>query len=155
LPKTDRRSFLAKSAAAAAATATAGAVSGSAATPKAQTKRTIWANGKAPDKPAMFPPAVAYNNLVFVSGVGAHVGNDIKEHTKIVLDQIQKNLELAGSSMEKCLKATVFLADINDYKAMNEVYLGRFGAEPPVRTTVAVAMLPGKSRVEIDVIAYI
>ena len=45
--------------------------------------------------------------------------------------------------------------DINDYKAMNEVYLGSFGPEPPVRTTVAVAMLPGKSRVEIDVIAYI
>ena len=103
----------------------------------------------------MFPPAVAYGNLVFISGVGAHVGNDIKEHTKIVLDQIQKNLEMAGSSMEKVLKATVFLADINDYKAMNEIYLGRFGAEPPVRTTVAVAMLPGKSRVEIDVIAYI
>jgi reactive intermediate/imine deaminase len=154
LPKTDRRSFLTKSAAAAAATAAGGAVTASAAV-KMPTKRTIWANGKAPDKPAMFPPAVAYGNLVFISGVGAHVGNDIKEHTKIVLDQIQKNLEMAGSSMEKVLKATVFLADINDYKAMNEIYLGRFGAEPPVRTTVAVAMLPGKSRVEIDVIAYI
>jgi len=154
LPKTDRRSFLTKSAAAAGATAAGGAVTASAAV-KTPTKRTIWANGKAPDKPAMFPPAVAYGNLVFISGVGAHVGNDIKEHTKIVLDQIQKNLEMAGSSMEKVLKATVFLADINDYKAMNEIYLGRFGAEPPVRTTVAVAMLPGKSRVEIDVIAYI
>lgn len=154
MPKTDRRSFLAKSAAAAAATATAGAVSGKAA-PKSMTKRTIWADGKAPAKPPMFPPAVAYGNLVFISGVGAHVGHDIKEHTKIVLDQIQKTLEMAGSSMEKVLKATVFLADINDYAAMNEVYLGRFGAEPPVRTTVAVAMLPGKSRVEIDVIAYI
>ena len=154
MPKTDRRSFLTKSAAAAGATAAGGAVTASAAV-KTPTKRTIWANGKAPDKPAMFPPAVAYGNLVFISGVGAHVGNDIKEHTKIVLDQIQKNLEMAGSSMEKVLKATVFLADINDYKAMNEIYLGRFGAEPPVRTTVAVAMLPGKSRVEIDVIAYI
>jgi len=155
LPKTDRRSFLTKSAAAAAATATAGAVSGNAATPKTQGKRTVWPNGKAPDKPAMFPPAVVYNNLVFISGQGAHVGHDIKEHTKIVLDEIQKYLEMAGSSMEKVLKATVFLADINDYKAMNEIYLGRFGAEPPVRTTVSVAMLPGKSLVEIDVIAYI
>lgn len=154
MPKTDRRSFLAKSAAAAAATATAGAV-GATAAPKTTGKRTIWADGKAPDKPAMFPPAVAYGNLVFISGVGAHVGHDITEHTKIVLDQIQKNLEMAGSSMEKVLKATVFLADINDYKAMNAVYLGRFGAEPPVRTTVAVAQLPGKSLIEIDVIAYI
>lgn len=154
MPKTDRRSFLAKSAAAAAASATAGAVSATAA-PKAMTKRTIWSDGKVPEKQQMFPPAVAYGNLVFISGVGAHVGNDITEHTKIVLDQIQKTLEMAGSSMEKVLKATVFLADINDYKAMNAVYLGRFGAEPPVRTTVAVAVLPGKSRIEIDVIAYI
>ena len=151
MPKTDRRSFLTKSAA---ATATAGALSAEAA-PKVQGKRTIWPNGKAPEKQAMFPPAVAYGNLVFISGVGAHVGNDIKEHTKIVMDQIKKTLEMAGSSMEKVLKATVFLADINDYKQMNEVYLGSFGPEPPVRTTVAVAMLPGKSRVEIDVIAYI
>lgn len=154
MPKTDRRSFLTKSAAAAAATATAGAVSAKAA-PKSVAKRTIWANGKVPEKAAIFPPAVAYGNLVFISGVGAHVGNDITEHTNIVLNQIQKNLEMAGSSMEKVLKATVFLADINDYEAMNKVYLGRFGAEPPVRTTVAVAMLPGKSRIEIDVIAYI
>ncbi len=153
MPKTDRRSFLAKSAAAAAVTATAGAVSSEAA-PKKVEKHAFWTDGKKPEKP-MFPLAVAYGNLVFLSGVGAHVGNDIREHTKIVLDQLQKNLELAGSSMEKALKVTVYLADINDYAAMNEIYRGRFGDEPPVRTTVAVAMLPGKSRIEIDVIAYI
>jgi len=150
LPKTDRRSFLTKSAAAAAA----GAVTASAA-PKGPTKRVLWTDGKVPEKQQMFSPAVAFGNLLFLSGIGAHVPGDIKEHTKIVLDEIQKKLEAAGSSMEKVLKAQVYLADINDYKAMNEIYLGRFGAEPPVRTTVAVAMLPGKSRVEIDVIAYI
>ena len=155
MPKTDRRSFLTKSAAAAAATATTGAIDAKAAPSKSPVKKCLWTDGKVPEKQQMFAPAVSFGNLLFLSGIGAHVPGDIKLHTKIVLDQIQKNLELAGSSMEKCLKATVFLADINDYKAMNEVYLGRFGAEPPVRTTVAVAMLPGKSRVEIDVIAYI
>jgi enamine deaminase RidA (YjgF/YER057c/UK114 family) len=155
LPKTDRRSFLAKSAAAAAATATGGAVTAAAA-PKAPAKRVFWPDGKVPEKQQMFPPAVAYGNLLFVSGVGAHVpSRDIKEHTKIVLDEIQKRLEAAGSSMDKVLKAQVYLADINDYAAMNEVYKGRFGAEPPVRTTTAAAMVPGKSLVEIDVIAYI
>ena len=151
MPKTDRRSFLTKSAAAAAATAT-----GAAAATKGPAKRVFWPDGKVPEKPQMFPPALAYGNLLFLSGVGAHTKPlDIKAHTKIVLDQIQKNLEAAGSSMDKVLKASVFLADINDYAAMNEVYRGRFGAEPPVRTTVAVAMLPGKSLIEIDVIAYI
>ena len=57
--------------------------------------------------------------------------------------------------MDKVLKAQVYLADLKDYKEMNEVFLGRFGSEPPVRTTVAVAGVPGKSLVEIDVIAYI
>ena len=110
---------------------------------------------KRPKSRRLFPSAVSYGNLLFISGIGAHVPGDITVHTKIVLDQIQKKLEECGSSMDKVLKAQVFLADINDYTAMNEVYRGRFGAEPPVRTTVAVAMLPGKSLIEIDVIAYI
>ena len=54
---------------------------------------------------------------------------DIKSHTKIVLDQIQKNLELAGSSMEKVLKCNVYLNDLKDYAGMNEVYQGSFGAD--------------------------
>ena len=57
--------------------------------------------------------------------------------------------------MEKVLKAQVYLKDINDWAAMNEVFQGRFGSEPPVRTTIAAAGIPGNSLVEIDVIAYI
>jgi len=59
--------------------------------------------------------------------------------------------------MQKVLKVNVYLNDIKDYAGMNEVYLGRFGSEPPVRTTVAVAAggVPGNSLVEIDCIAYI
>lgn len=95
-------------------------------------------------------------NMVFVSGAGAHFEGDIKAHTDHVLKEIEKELVKAGSSMEKVLKVNVLLHDLNDYKAMNEVYKGRFGAKPPVRTTVAVyAGVPGNSWVEIDCIAYV
>jgi enamine deaminase RidA (YjgF/YER057c/UK114 family) len=98
---------------------------------------------------------VSYGNLLFISGVGAHFPGDIKAHTKHVLDEIQQKLEAAGSSMEKVLKAQVYLADLKDWQAMTDVFTGRFGSEPPTRTTVAVAGVPGNSLVEIDVIAYI
>jgi 2-iminobutanoate/2-iminopropanoate deaminase len=150
LAKSDRRSFLVKGAAVAAAT---GVVAKGAA--KGPTKRVLWSGGKAPEKTPMFSTAVAYGNLLFLSGIGAHFVGDIEAHTKHVLDEIQKKLEESGSSMEKVLKAVVYLVDINDFEGMNKVFLGRFGPEPPVRTTTAVAQLPGKSLVEIDVIAYI
>ena len=96
----------------------------------------------------------SYGGLVFISGVGAHFEGDITAHTKHVLDEIQKKLEDAGSSMEKVLKVNVYLNDLKDYKAMNEAFLGRFGPEPPVRTTIAAAGgIPGNSLVEIDCIA--
>lgn len=95
-------------------------------------------------------------NLVFISGAGAHFEGDIKAHTDHVLKELEKELIKAGSSMEKVLKVNVLLHDLNDYKAMNEVYKGRFGAKPPVRTTVAVyGGVPGDSLVEMDCIAYI
>ena len=150
MPKSDRRNFLAKGAAVA-----AGSAAMADAAPKPLAKRVLWTDGKVPEKQQMFAPAVAYGNLLFLSGIGAHFQGDVKAHTKHVLDEIQKKLEAAGSSMEKVLKAQVYLADINDYAAMNEVFLGRFGPEPPVRTTTAAAGIPGKSLVEIDVIAYI
>jgi enamine deaminase RidA (YjgF/YER057c/UK114 family) len=91
---------------------------------------------------------------VFIAGIGAHFEGDIKSHTKHVLDEIQKKLEEAGSSMEKVLKVNVYLNDLKDYDGMNEVFRGRFGAEPPVRTTIAAAGgIPGNSLVEIDCIA--
>jgi enamine deaminase RidA (YjgF/YER057c/UK114 family) len=106
-------------------------------------------------KGGLFSGTIAYGNLLFISGVGAHFEGDITAHTKRVLDDIKKQLEAAGSSMEKCLKCNVYLADLKDYAAMNEVFKGAFGAEPPVRTTIAAAGVPGNSLVEIDVIAYI
>ena len=89
--------------------------------------------------------------------MGAHFKGTIEEHTQHVLDQLQKNLASAGSSMEKVLKVNVYLNDLKDYDAMNKVYRGApWGSIPPVRTTVAPAGgIPGNSLVEIDLIAYI
>ncbi len=119
------------------------------------TKKVHYMNGK-PAKTPLFSSAVSYGNLLFIAGIGAHVPGDIKVHTDIVLKEIEKQLTNAGSSMDKVLKVTVFLNDLKDYTAMNEVYLGRFGDQPPVRTTVSPAGgVPGNSLVEMDVIAYI
>jgi 2-iminobutanoate/2-iminopropanoate deaminase len=104
----------------------------------------------------MFSRGVAYGNMLFISGIGYHKEGDIKVHTKGVLDELSQALVDAGSSLQKCLKVSVFLADLKDYAAMNEVYKSYdWGMVPPVRTTTAAAGVPGNSLVEIDVIAYI
>src|SRR5690242_7675641 len=149
---TNRRKFMGRGMAVAAGVAVAAAPG------KAQekpTKRVIYRNGRKPDKP-LFSNAVAYGNLLFISGAGYHSEGDIKVHTQKVLESIKASLENAGSSMEKVLKCNVYLNDLKDYKEMNEVFIGSFGPEPPVRTTIAAAGgIPGNSLVEIDVIAYI
>jgi 2-iminobutanoate/2-iminopropanoate deaminase len=151
MSETNRRKFLRRGATAAAA---AGAVAGSAKAQDKPTKRVIYANGKKPADTPLFSGTVAFGNLIFISGVGYHQEGDIKVHTEHVLDQIKQQLEAAGSSMEKVLKCNVYLNDLKDYAGMNEVYHGKFGPEPPVRTTIAAAGgIPGNSLVEIDVIA--
>jgi enamine deaminase RidA (YjgF/YER057c/UK114 family) len=150
---TNRRKFLGSGVAAAAA-ATAAAVP--AAAQEKATKKVIYRNGKKPDKTPLFNGTVTYGNLLFIAGVGYHSEGDIKVHTKNVLDSIKKQLEGAGSSMDKVLKCNVYLNDLKDYAGMNEIYQGSFGDEPPVRTTIAAAGgIPGNSLVEIDVIAYV
>ncbi|OJT94955.1 MAG: reactive intermediate/imine deaminase [Alphaproteobacteria bacterium 65-7] len=110
-----------------------------------------------PDRPPMYSRAVAYGNMLFLSGVGAHYKGTIEEHTKTVLDELSKNLNDAGSSLQKVLKVTVFLHDLQDYDRMNAVYRAYgWGDVPPVRTTTAPAGgIPGGSLIEIDMIAYI
>ena len=116
----------------------------------------VYSKGPKPAGTPLYSPAVSYGNLLFLAGKGAREGAVVKAQTKWVLDEIQKELENAGSSMEKVLKANVYLTDIKDFAAMNEVYVGRFGDAPPARTTVAPAGgLPGGSLVEIDVVAFI
>ncbi|MBI5084102.1 MAG: RidA family protein [Candidatus Solibacter usitatus] len=143
-----RRKFISGAAAAAALPVAASAQEA----PKRKVHRK---SATPPAKPPLFNSAVSYGNLLFIAGKGAHYEGDIKAHTKTVLDDIQKELENAGSSMDKVLKCNVYLKKMDDYKPMNEVFQGRFGAEPPVRTTIVALDLPGNSLVEIDVIAFI
>ncbi len=106
------------------------------------------------DEIPLFSGSTTFGGLVFVAGKGAHFEGDIKAHTDHVLKELEKELIRAGSSMDKVLKVNVYLADLNDYKAMNEVFRGRFGPKPPVRTTVATyGGVPGNSLVEMDCIA--
>ena len=165
MARTNRRRFLIKAPAVAVAAAAApvaadaqspgGAAQGTEA-PAKPVKKVHWSGGKRPEKTPLFSGVVSYGNLVFISGIGAHFDGDIKAHTDHVLKEIQKRLEEVGSSMEKVLKVNVYLNDLKDYAAMNEVFLGRFGPEPGVRTTIAAAGgIPGNSLVEIDCIAYI
>ena len=150
----NRRSFVRRGVTAAAAVTAAAIPASAAAQGEKPVKKVHYRNGRKPEKPPLFNGTVSYGNLVFIAGVGYHTEGDIKVHTKGVLDQIQQQLESIGSSMEKVLKCNVYLNDLKDYAGMNEMFQGRFGAEPPVRTTIAAAGgIPGNSLVEIDVIA--
>lgn len=152
---TNRRKFLGGGVAATAAVTAASTSTPAEAQDSKPTKKVLYRNGRKPQKTPLFNGTVMYGNLVFLSGVGYHQEGDIKVHTAGVLEQIKRQLEEAGSSMDKVLKCNVYLKDLNDYAGMNEVFAGKFGEEPPVRTTVATGGLPGNSLVEIDVIAYV
>jgi 2-iminobutanoate/2-iminopropanoate deaminase len=152
----NRRSFIRRSVTAAAAVTAAAVPSTAAAQSEKPVKKVHYPNGRKPENPPLFNQIVSYGNLLFIAGIGHHSEGDIKVHTKSVLDQIQQRLESVGSSMEKVVKCNVYLNDLKDYAGMNEMFQGRFGAEPPVRTTIAAAGgIPGNSLVEIDVIAYL
>jgi enamine deaminase RidA (YjgF/YER057c/UK114 family) len=159
MARSNRRRFLAGApglAVAAAAAATGAATSATGQEKGSPTKKVHWRDGKAPAETPLFSGVVTYGNMVFLSGIGAHFPGDIKAHTDHVLKEMQKNLESVGSSMEKVLKVNVYLNDLKDYQGMNEVFRGRFGPEPGVRTTIAAAGgIPGDSLVEIDCIAYV
>jgi 2-iminobutanoate/2-iminopropanoate deaminase len=156
MKKTNRRTFLRRGATVAAAVTAAAVPARASGQSEKPVKRVHYRDGRKPDKPPLFSGTVSYGSLVFIAGVGAHFEGDIRAHTKHVLDQIQQQLESVGSSMAKVLKCNVYLNDLKDYAAMNEAFQGRFGAEPPVRTTIAAAGgIPGNSLVEIDVIAVI
>jgi 2-iminobutanoate/2-iminopropanoate deaminase len=104
----------------------------------------------------LFSGHTIHGNTVYIAGKGAHFDGDIKDHTDHVLKELEKELKKAGSSMEKVLKVNVYLADLADYSKMNEVFRGRFGTAPPVRTTVATyGGVPGDSLVEMDCIAIL
>jgi 2-iminobutanoate/2-iminopropanoate deaminase len=150
MDKKSRRGLLTKTAAAAAGAALLAK--------PAAAQAKIEKRSPYPDaKPSMYSRAVAYGNMLFLSGVGYHKPGTIEDHTRGVLQEIEKNLIEAGSSLQKCLKVNVYLSDLKDYDAMNVVYRSfNWGDIAPVRTTVAPAAgIPGNSLIEIDCIAYI
>ena len=158
MSKNTRRIFLtaAVPALALAAPAPTAAQQAPAAAPRKRVYRTSTGPFKK-DGPPLYSQELTFGNLVFVSGKGAGLDfkGDIRAHTKRVLDLMEESLKSAGSSMDKVLKVTVYLTDMKDYDGMNETYLGRFGPEPPVRTTVAVTAIPDRTLVEMDCIAQI
>lgn len=107
----------------------------------------------------MFSAFTKYGNLVFISGIGCHEGpNTIENHTKVVMRDLKKAIEAAGSSMSKVLQCYAYVDDSANYDAMNYIYDAAWPTgKMPARTCIAVAKsgIPGASLVEIDAICYI
>jgi enamine deaminase RidA (YjgF/YER057c/UK114 family) len=157
---TSRRNVLTRTAQAAAMAAGGALIAESAKAQPRLEKRNPLAPPPVPGQPvqrAMYSGAVAYGNMLFLSGVGYHEAGDIEKHTSEVVKQLEQTLIKAGSSLQKVLKVNVYLNDLKDYDRMNAVYRSfDWGVVPPVRTTVAPAAgIPGNSLIEIDLIAYI
>ena len=124
-------------------------------------KQAISTEG-APQAIGPYSQAIIAGGFVFTSGqvpidpqTGKFVAGGIAEQTEQVLRNISAVLEKAGTSLERVVKTTVFLRDMDDFVAMNEAYGRHFGAVPPARSTVQAARLPRDARVEIDVIALL
>jgi len=124
--------------------------------------KNIVQTDKAPGAIGPYSQAIKAGGLVFVSGQipidpasGQFVAGGISEQTEQVMKNLSAVLESAGSGLDRVVKSTVFLADMNEFAAMNQVYGQYFSHEPPARATVEVSRLPRDARVEIDVIALI
>ena len=122
--------------------------------------KQIIATERAPQAIGPYSQAIVANGFVFASGqipidpaTGQFVEGGIVEQTEQVLRNVSNLLEAAGTSLSRVVKTTVFLADMNDFAAMNETYASFFGENPPARSTVQAARLPRDARVEIEVVA--
>ena len=117
------------------------------------------ATEQAPKAIGPYAQAVAVNGFIYTSGQiplqpnGELVEGTIVEQTDQVFANLKAVLEEAGSSLEKVVKATVFIKDMDEFAALNEVYAKHFGSHTPARSTVEVARLPKDVKVEIEVIA--
>ena len=126
-------------------------------------KRVIHTDkAPAPVQGAPYSQGIAVGDLVFVSGQvaidpasGDVVEGGIAEQTERVMLNVAGVLEAAGSGLDKLVKCGIFLADFDDFQAMNEVYARHVGPQPPARATVQVAYLPSGVLVEIDAIAHL
>jgi len=114
----------------------------------------------APFQGAPYSQAIKAGGFVFVSGqlglapgASEMVGSTIGEQTEQVFDNLEVILMEAGSSLDRIVKTTVFLADLADFQGMNEVYARRVGDSPPARSTIEVAGLPSGALIELEAIA--
>jgi 2-iminobutanoate/2-iminopropanoate deaminase len=117
-------------------------------------------NAPAPFQGAPYSQAIKAAGLVFVAGQvslkpdhGEIVGGTIQEQTEQVLTNLRAILEAAGTGLDRLVKTTVFLQNLDDFPGMNEVYREHVGGQPPARSTVEVAKLPSGALVEIEAIA--
>jgi|SRR5687767_10057715 len=124
--------------------------------------RRVIKTDKAPQGIGVYSQAIVYGDLVFTSGqigmnaaTGQMVEGGFPEQAEQVLRNLAAVLEAAGSDMSQVLKTTVFLADMDDFNAMNEIYRRHFKENPPARSTVQVARLPRNARIEIEAIAVV
>jgi 2-iminobutanoate/2-iminopropanoate deaminase len=125
-------------------------------------KQVVTRPGESLTPAAILSPGIRFGNLLFVSGQGAHdpkthkvVAGPIQNQVRQCLENVKTVVEAGGSSMDRVLKCLVFLTDIVNFQAMNEVYHTFFPTNPPARSTVAVRDLPGESPVEIECIASV
>ncbi len=123
--------------------------------------KSIVLTERGPKPIGPYSQAVKSNGFVFVSGqialdpkTAEFVGTDVSSQTERVMENLKAILEAAGTSLSHVVKTTVYLKDMNDFAAMNEVYAKYFTASPPARSTVQAARLPKDALVEIDVIAF-
>ena len=122
--------------------------------------REAISTDKGPKAIGPYSQAIKANGFIFISGQGAGdpatgrvVDGGIAEQTARCLENLRAIVEAAGSSLDRAVRVGVFLKDMNDFEAVNEVYARYFPANPPARTTIEAARLPRDFRVEIDMIA--
>jgi 2-iminobutanoate/2-iminopropanoate deaminase len=122
--------------------------------------KEIVTTDRGPKPIGPYSQAVKTSGFLFLSGqvaldpkTGDLTGTDVRQQTERVMENIKGILEAAGSNLHHVIKTTVFLKDMNDFPAMNEVYGRYFSAAPPARSTVQVARLPKDALVEIEVVA--
>ncbi len=125
-------------------------------------QKKIISTSKAPQAIGPYSQAVRFNNLLFISGQipiepgsGAILAGNIKEQTKQILENLNSILTEGDSSLNNVLRVTIFLTNLEDYAAVNEVYTQFFEESQPARSTVQVSRLPMDVQIEIDAIAGI
>jgi 2-iminobutanoate/2-iminopropanoate deaminase len=124
--------------------------------------KEIISTEKAPKPIGPYSQATKANGFIFTAGQGAVdpatgqlVEGDVSRQTVRVMENLKAIVEAAGAPLDREVKATVYLKDMNDFAAMNDVYARYFPSSPPARSTVGVARLPQDIRVEIDLIVAV